>query len=238
MNRAGVSYAVLGSRERCTGDAARRAGNEYLFQELANRNVEILNQIAPPRIVTTCPHCLHTLNNEYVDFGGHYDVIHHTQLIEELLATGALIPSDTVDLGSLTFHDPCYLGRQNGEYEAPRTSLQTAGLKITELPRNRSRSFCCGAGGAQAWKEEEAGEKRVSEERIEEARRTGEATLAVGCPFCKMMLNDAAAGGSDIEVRDVAEIVLDRLDAGPDKVGQPSKDDRAPREKTAGKRDA
>jgi Fe-S oxidoreductase len=207
---AGVSFAVLGQEERCTGDAARRSGNEYLFFELACMNVETLNRVAAPKIVTTCPHCLHTLKTEYPDFGGEYEVVHHTELIEELIEAGRLELEDGA--GTLTFHDPCYLGRQNDVIEAPRHSLQQSGFQLTEMPRNRRDSFCCGAGGAQMWKEEEDGQMRVSSARIQEAVDTGEKLLAVGCPFCMIMLEDAAGTEEgEIEIQDVAELVASQV---------------------------
>jgi Fe-S oxidoreductase len=214
LNAAGVNFAVLGKLERCTGDSARRAGNEALFFELATSNVELLNETLgerPVRIVTTCPHCLHTLKNEYPDYGGNYDVIHHTQLIEELFASGKLKRSP--DLTSdVAFHDPCYLGRHNNVYDAPRNALVYAGNAVTELPRHHNNSFCCGAGGAQMWKEEEHGQQRVSENRFREAMATGNDTLAVGCPFCMIMLSDAAkTANSAMQVKDVAEIVAEHL---------------------------
>jgi Fe-S oxidoreductase len=212
LQAAGVDYAVLGPEEHCSGDPARRSGNEYLFSEMAMANVETLNAVAPKRIVTTCPHCLHVLKNEYPAFGGNYTVIHHTQLIEELIESGQL-PMRAGEGGELTFHDPCYLGRQNGISEAPRRSLQAAGIQLREMPRNREQSFCCGAGGGQMWKEEEEGRERVSTDRLREARSTGARTLAVGCPFCMIMLNDASnQEGGEIEVRDVVEVVAERLD--------------------------
>jgi Fe-S oxidoreductase len=208
LNKAGVNYAVLGSEERCTGDSARRAGNEYLFSEMALANVDVLNRVGPKRIITTCPHCLHTLKNEYPAFGGHYEVIHHTQLLDELLKERRLELETIEEAESLAFHDPCYLGRQNGLFDEPRDSLRWRGLNMVELPRSKAKSFCCGAGGAQMWKEEEPGEKRVSIERIEEAQRAHVKTLAVGCPFCMIMLNDAAASeGKRVAVRDVVELV-------------------------------
>lgn len=212
LNAAGVNYAVLGQHERCTGDSARRAGKEDLFYELASANVEMLNDIAPKRIVTTCPHCLHTLKNEYPAFGGHYEVIHHTQLINELVGAGRLrLRRDSH--GKITFHDPCYLGRQNGILEEPRAVLRQAQADLVEMPRHGQKSFCCGAGGAQMWKEEEHGEERVNTNRIREAIATGADTLAVGCPFCMIMLTDAArAVGGQMEVLDVAEIVAASLD--------------------------
>jgi len=211
LNTAGVNYAVLGQNEQCTGDSARRAGKEDLFYELASANVEILNEVAPKRIVTTCPHCLHTLKNEYPAFGGNYEVVHHTQLINELVGAGKIrLQEDS--LGKLTYHDPCYLGRQNGVLEAPRQVLQGAAREFVELPRHGRQSFCCGAGGAQMWKEEEEGDERVNAARFKEAQAAGADTLAVGCPFCMVMLNDAKKdAGSEMQVLDVAEIVAAQL---------------------------
>jgi len=163
------------------------------------------------RIVATCPHCLHTLKNEYGDFGGHYEVVHHTQLIAEFEAAGKL-KLDAAKPSNVVFHDPCYLGRHNQVFDAPRQALAGAGAAVTELRRNRSGSFCCGAGGAQMWKEEEAGTQRVSANRFAEAAATGRDTLAVGCPFCMIMLTEAAnTAKSEIKVRDVAEIVAESL---------------------------
>ncbi len=213
LNFAGVNYAVLGKNERCTGDSARRAGNEFLFNELASANVELLNEVAPKRIVTTCPHCLHTLKNEYPAFGGNYNLIHHTQLINELMAAGRLrLKKDSSQ--KFTFHDPCYLGRQNEVIDAPRAALLGLGAQIIEMNRHGMQSFCCGAGGAQMWKEEEHGLERVNANRFREAQATGAPALAVGCPFCLAMLSDARAdAGSEMQVKDVAEIVADALDA-------------------------
>jgi Fe-S oxidoreductase len=209
LNQAGVDFAVLGPEERCTGDAARRSGHEYLFSELAQANVETLNRVNPPRIVTTCPHCLHTLKTEYPAFGGHYPVIHHTQLLQELQELGRLPLDRREGAQPVTFHDPCYLGRQNGIFDPPRASLNLGGIPIYEMPRNRAGSFCCGAGGAQMWKEEEAGRERVSANRAREAQATGVGTLAVGCPFCMIMLSDAA--GETLQVRDVAELLVEQI---------------------------
>jgi Fe-S oxidoreductase len=212
LQAAQVEYAVLGPAEKCTGDAARRSGNEYLFAELAAANVETLNGVAPRRIVTTCPHCLHTLKNEYPAFGGRFEVIHHTQLIQELYVGGRLKAASDEALTGVAFHDPCYLGRQNGIFDAPRQALAQAGAALAELPRHGAQSFCCGAGGAQMWKEEEHGSGRVSDERLREAAEAGASTLATGCPFCMVMLTDAAkSAGGMIAVRDVAEIVADKL---------------------------
>ena len=212
LNASGLNYAVLGKNEQCTGDSARRAGNEYLFFELASANVEMLNEVKPPRIVTTCPHCLHTLKNEYPAFGGNYEVIHHTQLINELVGAGKIQMNVEGDAMQVTFHDPCYLGRHNHIFEAPREDLKSAGLVTVEMPRHGAKSFCCGAGGAQMWKEEEEGTSSVNITRFKEAKATGAKTLAVGCPFCMTMLNDASnADGGEVMVKDVAEIVADRL---------------------------
>jgi Fe-S oxidoreductase len=215
LRAGGVNFAVLGRQERCNGDSARRSGNEFLFSQLAAQNVETLNAVLAERprrrIVVTCPHCLHTLQNEYGDFGGHYELIHHTALIAELQAAGRLKLDSGKD-SNVTFHDPCYLGRHNGVFDAPRQALAAAGAAVTELPRNRRQSFCCGAGGAQMWKEEEAGQERVSANRFAEAQATGRDTLAVGCPFCMIMLTEAAStAGSPMQVRDVAEIVAEHL---------------------------
>ncbi|HJS19416.1 MAG TPA: (Fe-S)-binding protein [Anaerolineales bacterium] len=212
LNAAGVNFAVLGQNEQCTGDSARRAGREDIFFGLASANVEILNEVNPKRIVTTCPHCLHTIKNEYPAFGGNYRVLHHTQFINELVGAGKIQLEVTSDDLKVTFHDPCYLGRHNKIFEPPRDALKSAGALTIEMPRNSAKSFCCGAGGAQMWKEEEAGDLRVSEARYREAKTTGAGTLAVGCPFCMAMLNDASkADGGALQVKDVAELVAERL---------------------------
>ncbi|MER3536011.1 MAG: [Fe-S]-binding protein [Thermus sp.] len=211
LNRAGVDWAVLGTKEKCTGDAARRAGNEYLFFQLATENVETLNAVAPKRIVTTCPHCFHTLGNEYKDFGGAYRVVHHTEFLAELIRSGRL--KLRPEAKAVVFHDPCYLGRHNGVYEAPREVLR-AGFQLTEPPRAREKSFCCGAGGAQFWKEEEPGAMRVSENRYKELRATGAEVIATGCPFCMAMMNvEVVQDEKPPEVKDVAELVLEALEA-------------------------
>ena len=219
LNNAGVNYAVLGKNEQCTGDSARRAGNEYLFNEMATANVEMLNSVAPKRIVTTCPHCLHTLKNEYPAYGGNYTVIHHTQFINELFVNGKLIFDARVDredpASKITYHDPCYLSRHNHIITEPRTDLMKIGLSLSEMPRHGLKSFCCGAGGAQMWKEEQHGLERVNSNRIREAESTGAGVLAVGCPFCMIMLTDAKkAKNSDLEVLDIAELVAARLEQG------------------------
>ncbi|MEW6287339.1 MAG: (Fe-S)-binding protein [Chloroflexota bacterium] len=212
LNAAGVNYAVLGKNESCTGDSARRAGREDIFFGLATQNVEILNEVKPKRIVTTCPHCLHTIKNEYPAFGGNYEVIHHTQFINELVGAGKIQLSVTSEQWLVTFHDPCYLGRHNKVFDAPREALKSTGVTTIEMPRHGAQSFCCGAGGAQMWKEEEAGTSRVNEARFKEAKATGANTVAVGCPFCLTMMSDASkADGGEVQVKDVAELVAERL---------------------------
>ena len=211
LNIAGVNYAVLGEMEQCTGDSARRAGNEFLFNEMATANVEILNEVSPKRMVTTCPHCLHTLANEYPAFGGNYTVIHHTQLINELISTGT-IGLKQEGKQQIAFHDPCYLGRQNNILIDPRQIIERTHANLIELTRTGKKSFCCGAGGAQMWKEEEEGTERVNANRFREAQNSGADTLAVGCPFCMIMLNDAKKDvASEMQVLDVAEIVLENI---------------------------
>ena len=212
LNTAGVNYAILGEMEQCTGDSARRAGNEFLFNEMAAANVELLNEFAPKRIVTTCPHCLHTLKNEYPAFGGNYQVIHHTQLINDLVAAGKLQIMNN-HAGSVTFHDPCYLGRQNHVVADPRQALLSTGVELIEMPYSGVKSFCCGAGGAQMWKEEEHGTERVNINRFQQAQATGANTIAVGGPFCMVMLTDASKEArSETQVLDVAEIVIQNLE--------------------------
>ncbi|CAN5647310.1 (Fe-S)-binding protein [soil metagenome] len=212
LNAAGVNFAVLGERESCTGDAARRSGNEYLFYEMAKANIETLNEVQPKRIVTTCPHCLHTLGKEYPQYGGHYDVIHHTQLLSELTAAKKISVQNNGENDTITFHDPCYLGRHNSIVDEPRTVLNQTGLTLVEMPRHGKQSFCCGAGGAQMWKEEEHGAEAVNANRYREAAATGAKTVAVGCPFCLTMLTDAAkTADQGVQVKDVAEIIAERL---------------------------
>ncbi len=212
LNTAEVNYAVLGRNESCNGDSARRAGREDIFFGLASQNVEILNEVKPKRIVTTCPHCLHTIKNEYPAFGGNYTVIHHTQLINELVGAGKIQMKLDGDMMKITYHDPCYLGRHNKVFDAPREDLTSAGVEVIEMPRNSAKSFCCGAGGAQMWKEEEQGTSRVNATRFAEAKSTGADTLAVGCPFCMTMLSDASkADGGKMQVMDVAEIVAKQM---------------------------
>jgi Fe-S oxidoreductase len=207
LQKAAVPFAILGPRELCNGDPARRIGNEYLYQELARQNIETLNGAGVRKIIVNCPHCFNTIRNEYPDFGGSYEVIHHTQLIDRLMREGRLKAGGTVD-ELIAYHDPCYLGRHNGVYEDPRRVLdRIPGVRTTELPRHRERSFCCGAGGSRMWMEEHLG-KRINMERTEEAISTGADTLGVACPYCLIMLDDGAkAKGEAIRVLDVAQVV-------------------------------
>lgn len=213
LNAAGVKFTVLGPKERCTGDAARRMGDELLFQQLAEANIATLDGIAAKRIVTQCPHCLHTLKNEYGQLGGHYEVLHHTQFLSELVESGRL-KLDPQAAGSVTYHDPCFLARVNGETEAPRKALKAAlQLPMLEPERTKDKTFCCGAGGGRMWMEEPP-TQRPGRNRAEELIATGATTVAVGCPFCKVMVSDsvAAVGGeSPPEVVDVAELMVRSL---------------------------
>ena len=215
LDHAGVDFAVLGKAECCTGDSARRAGNEYLYRQLADANVSTLNTLAPKLIVASCPHCMNSIGNEYKQIGGDFKVIHHTEYLETLVAAGKLTaePAST----RITYHDPCYLGRHNGVYDAPRNLLNILSNDFVEVPRNRENAFCCGAGGAQFWKEEESGDERISDNRFREAQTTLAssdgigATLAVGCPFCKSMLSSTPlrASADNIAVKDIAELLLE-----------------------------
>ncbi len=220
LHRAGVNYVVLGDGETCTGDPARRSGNEFLFQMLAQQNVEVLNTVFDGRqpgrrkIVTTCPHCFNTLGREYPQLDGHYEVVHHTQLLNQLVREGKLVPMAPADGPAVTYHDPCYLGRHNEVYSPPRELIGAAGAALTEMPRHAERSMCCGAGGARMWMEERIG-KRVNLDRVDEAIATGTSAIATGCPFCRTMLTDGLTtresentAGETSEVLDVAQLLL------------------------------
>ncbi len=215
LHEAGVSFAVLGDQETCTGDSARRAGNEYLFFEMASANIETMNayKVNERKVVTSCPHCLTAIGTEYKALGGDFTVFHHTQMISDLIGRGKLTMDLDNQLQHVTFHDPCYLGRHNSIYDDPREALAQAGLTLLEMDRNKRDSFCCGAGGAQMWKEEEHGSEAVSVNRFDEAVRTGAETLAVGCPFCAVMMRDAnSERGNVVQVKDVAQLVAERLE--------------------------
>jgi Fe-S oxidoreductase/nitrate reductase gamma subunit len=211
LHQAGVDFAVLGSSELCTGDPARRAGNEYVFQQLALQNIATLNDLGVTKVITQCPHCFNTLANEYPQFGGEYEVIHHSQLLMELLGQGRITPTSNGE--RITFHDPCYLGRHNDVFAAPREVLGAV-ADVVEMPRNGTKAFCCGAGGAQMWMEEQTG-KKVSIERTEEAIATGADGIATGCPFCFVMLDDGVkelGRDEDVRVGDIAMMLLERLE--------------------------
>jgi len=209
LQEAGVDFAILGPRESCTGDPARRMGDEYTFQKQAKQNVSTLNEVKAKKIVTTCPHCFNTIGNEYADFGGRYEVVHHTEFLAALLREGKLktLAGDR----KITYHDSCYLARHNDVREAPRELAAAAGHAV-EMPRNRERTFCCGAGGARMWMEERRG-KPINEERVREAAGTGAETLAVACPFCTVMLDDGVrTTGTKLQVIDLATLLSEAVE--------------------------
>lgn len=209
--KAGVDFAILGKEESCTGDPAKRAGNEFLFQMQAMSNIEVLNAYEVKKIVTTCPHCFNTLKNEYPELGGNYEVMHHTQYLRELLESGKLkIEGGKLKGKRITFHDPCYLGRANGEYEAPRKLIETIEAEFVEMRRCKSQGLCCGAGGAQMFKEPEKGNKDINIERTEEALETQPEIIAAACPFCNTMMSDGIKNKEkegSIKVMDLAELI-------------------------------
>ncbi|WP_396138665.1 (Fe-S)-binding protein [Flavobacterium sp.] len=216
LNSANVSFAVLGTEESCTGDPAKRAGNEFLFQMQAVTNIEVMNSYEVKRIVTACPHCFNTLKNEYPELGGNYEVLHHTEFIKSLLNEGKL----TIEGGQfkgkrITFHDPCYLGRANNIYEAPRELIQKLDAELVEMKRSRANGLCCGAGGAQMFKEPEKGNKDINIERTEDALATQSDIIAAGCPFCNTMLTDGIKHKekeSDVKIYDIAELIANAHD--------------------------
>ncbi|MBL7474062.1 (Fe-S)-binding protein [Robertkochia sediminum] len=216
LNKAGVEFAVLGTEESCTGDPAKRAGNEFLFQMQAMTNIEVLNAYEVKKIVTACPHCFNTIKNEYPSLGGSYEVVHHTQFLKSLLDDGRL----TIEGGKfkgkrITFHDPCYLGRANDVYEAPRELIKKLDAELVEMKNCRKKGLCCGAGGAQMFKEAEEGKKEVNIERTEQALDTKPDVVAAGCPFCNTMLTDGVKGKEkegEVEVLDVAELIANAQD--------------------------
>lgn len=213
LNEVGIEFSILGNEESCTGDPARRAGNEFLFQMSALQNIETLNGYEVQRIVTACPHCFNTLNNEYPDMGGHYEVMHHTQFLQQLIDDGRLkiIEGGAFDGKKITYHDSCYLGRVNGVYEAPRSLLKKLDNELVEMKRCKSKGLCCGAGGAQMFKEDEPGDKRVNIERAEEALNTGAPIIAANCPFCLTMMEDGVKDKDkqeEVMVYDLAELIV------------------------------
>lgn len=216
LDKAGIKFAILGKEEMCTGDPARRSGNEFLFQMMAYNNIQVLNGYGIKKIVTTCPHCFNTLKNEYPALGGSYEVVHHTTLLQQLIDDGKikLKEGGSFKGKKITYHDSCYLGRANHIYEAPRKVLEALDAELVEMKRCRSNGLCCGAGGAQMFKEEEKGTTRVNWERTNEAVGTGAAVIASACPFCNTMITDGvkvAEKEESVQVLDVAELVAASL---------------------------
>ncbi|MDG1850196.1 MAG: (Fe-S)-binding protein [Flavobacteriales bacterium] len=216
LSHLNYKFAVLGTEESCSGDPAKRAGNEFLYQMQAMANIELMNAYEVKRIVTTCPHCFNTLKNEYPDLGGHYEVVHHTQLLQALVDEGRLKIEGGVYKGKkITFHDPCYLGRANEVYEAPRTLIQNLDAELVEMKRCKSKGLCCGAGGAQMFKEPERGDKDINIERTEEALETKADIIATGCPFCNTMMTDGVKNKEkeeQVKVLDLAEMIAQAKD--------------------------
>ena len=217
LNKCEVKFAVLGAEESCTGDPAKRAGNEFTFQMQAMMNIQVLDGYDISKIVTACPHCFNTLKNEYPELGGNYEVIHHTQMIQELINQGKLTleKGDTFKGKKITFHDPCYLGRANNIFEAPRALIEKLDSELVEMKRCKTKGLCCGAGGAQMFKEAEKGTKEINIERTEEAVETKADIIATGCPFCNTMMTDGVKNldkEGSVEVLDVAELIATAAD--------------------------
>jgi len=216
LQAAEMQFAILGNEEQCTGDPARRAGNEFVFQMSAIQNIEVLNMYNVKRIVTACPHCFNTIKNEYPALGGTYDVIHHTQLLQQLIDDGRvkLKEGGSFKGKRITYHDSCYLGRINGVFEAPRATLEALDTQLVEMKRSKLNGLCCGAGGAQMWKEDEAGDERINIERTDEALATGAEVIAVNCPFCLTMMSDgvkAKEQQDNVMVLDLSELIVQNL---------------------------
>ncbi len=216
LDKAGINYAILGKEEMCTGDPVRRAGNEFAFQMMAYQNIQILNNYGIKKIVTACPHCYNTLKNEYPALGGTYEVIHHTTLLQQLLDDGKIRLKEDSDLKNkkITYHDSCYLGRANDIYDAPRKVLEALKAELVEMKRCRSNGMCCGAGGAQMFKEEEKGTTRINIERSNEAIGTGAEVIASACPFCNTMMTDGvklAEKEESVQVLDIAELIAQAI---------------------------
>ncbi|MEN9640245.1 MAG: hypothetical protein RLZZ262_2114 [Bacteroidota bacterium] len=216
LQHCNVSFAILGQEETCTGDPAKRAGNEFLFQMMAMQNIQILQGYEVKKIVTGCPHCFNTIKNEYPELGGHFEVLHHTQLIDQLMSEGKIrIEGGAFKGKKITFHDPCYLGRANGEYVAPRALIQKLDAELVEMKRSKANGLCCGAGGAQMFKEAEKGLKEINVERTEDALATGSSVVAAGCPFCNTMLTDGVKHfeqEQNVQVKDIAELIAEAAD--------------------------
>ncbi|MEQ8624123.1 MAG: (Fe-S)-binding protein [Vicingaceae bacterium] len=213
LNEVRVNFAILGTEESCTGDPAKRAGNEFLFQMQAKTNIEVLNGYGVKKIVTTCPHCFNTLKNEYPGLGGQYEVMHHSQFLQKLMEEGTLkIEGGSFKGKKITFHDPCYLGRGNGEYEAPRSLLESLDADLVEMKRCKTKGLCCGAGGAQMFKEAEPGKKEVNIERMDDVEEANPNIVAVGCPFCMTMMTDGVKNidkEDSLKVYDLAELIAE-----------------------------
>lgn len=212
LTKVGINFAVLGEEETCTGDPARRAGNEFLFQMQAISNIQVLDGYGIKKIVTACPHCFNTLKNEYPALGGNYEVMHHSRFLQGLIQEGKIVMKGGGEYKGkrITFHDSCYLGRANNVYEAPREIIKALDMELVEMKRCRSKGLCCGAGGAQMFKEPEKGNKDINVERTEEALQTGAKTIAVGCPFCLTMMSDGVKNKEQekqVQVLDLAELI-------------------------------
>ena len=215
MHSAKVSFAVLGTEESCTGDPAKRAGNEFLFQMQAVTNIQVMNSYEIKKIVTACPHCFNTIKNEYPSLGGQYDVVHHTQFLKSLLDSGRLsIQGGQFKGKRITFHDPCYLGRANNIYEAPRELIKKLDAELVEMKNCRKKGLCCGAGGAQMFKDAEPGKKEINIERTEQALQTKPDIIAAGCPFCNTMMSDGVKSRAEaaVAVQDIAELIAKAKD--------------------------
>jgi heterodisulfide reductase subunit D len=216
LNDANIDFAILGKEEACTGDPARRAGNEFIFQMTALQNIEVLNMYKVKKIVATCPHCFNILKNEYPELGGKYEVMHHTEFLQGLINEGKIKMKDggVFDGKKITYHDSCYIGRANNIYEAPRSVLENLDNQLVEMKRAGKRGLCCGAGGAQMWKEDEPGDKRINMERTEEALGTGAEIIVVNCPFCLTMMSDGVKGKEkqeEVMVYDLAELIVNNM---------------------------
>ncbi|MBX2845447.1 MAG: (Fe-S)-binding protein [Saprospiraceae bacterium] len=215
LNHVGIDFAVLGTEESCTGDPARRAGNEFVFQMLAQQNIMVMNGYEVKKIVTACPHCFNVLKNEYPKLGGSYEVMHHSSFLQSLINEGKLAVEGGAFKGKrITFHDSCYLGRANAIYEAPRSVLAALDAELVEMKATKSKGLCCGAGGAQMWKEDEPGDKRINMERTEQALEVQPSVIAVSCPFCNTMMTDGVKSKEkqeDIAVYDLAELIAQSL---------------------------